>query len=76
MRRKKMQAKQMRLGAAPTPQLPLPLADEVPSPVEEAVHWRLCRQCGRPIHPEAPGCGWCRKLPRRRKLIEDSGSLF
>ena len=75
MRRKKRKSSQLRLPDPP-PQLDLPLADEVPRAAEGAVHWRMCRECGRPIHPDAPRCGWCPKPVRHTRTTEESGSLF
>jgi hypothetical protein len=71
----KHQSKQLRLPTPP-PQLDLLLPDEVPEATADAVHWRMCRECGRPIHPDAPRCGWCPKPLRRTRPAEESGSLF
>jgi hypothetical protein len=75
MKKRRRSPQQLRLPTPP-PQLGLPLPDEVPQAAAEAVHWRLCRQCGRPIHPDAPRCGWCPQPVKRSRPEEETASLF
>lgn len=76
MRRRPTKRPQPRLLERREPQLALPLPDEIPQESEAAVHWRLCRTCGRPIHPDAPRCGWCPKPLRKQSRAEESPGLF
>ncbi|HEY3396143.1 MAG TPA: hypothetical protein VGM19_00640 [Armatimonadota bacterium] len=54
------------LDSTAAPQLGLPLPEPPPS-AGRGTAWRFCRQCHRPIHPDAPACGWCRRPPRKPK---------
>jgi len=56
--------RQLRLEEQSEAQLALPLPEEARQSTEAVPRWRFCRHCGRPIHEDAPGCGWCRR-PRR-----------
>ena len=76
MRRRPTKRSQPRLLEKREPQLTLPLPDEIPQESAAAVPWRLCRTCGRPIHPDAPRCGWCPKPTRRRPSTERTAGLF
>lgn len=64
MPKRSVQPRQLRLGEQPQAQLQLPLAEHAPRGPDSVSHWRFCRQCGRPIHEDAPGCGWCRRPSR------------